>query len=133
MSRNGRGRGHLRANEMSSSPGTLTAFKIPVAGRSTALAGGQNVRVHPETHGAPGLTPLKSCFEEDAVEPLALGLYLDCLRARYDHGAYVRVNMMSSDNFGCGAQILDAGVRAGANKDAVNVDIGDWNSRLERH
>src|ERR1035437_212224 len=73
--------GHLRRHQMCASAASLAAFKVAVAGRSAALAGGEDVGFQPQAHGAPRLPPLKACLAEDAVQPLFLRLRLHRLRA----------------------------------------------------
>jgi hypothetical protein len=55
---------------MRASAASLAAFKVAVAGRSAALAGRENVGVHPQAHGAAGLAPLKAGLAKDAVQAL---------------------------------------------------------------
>src|SRR5881275_2875164 len=70
-----RGR-HGRTDEVRPAQLALPALEVPVGGRGAALAGLENVRVHPQAHRAACLAPVESRFPEDPVEPLRLGLTL---------------------------------------------------------
>src|ERR1700689_4140100 len=72
----GGGGGHGRADEMGAAAAALAALEIGVGGRGAALARLELVGVHGEAHRAAGLAPFEARLEEDAVEPLLLGLVL---------------------------------------------------------
>src|SRR5271170_1822787 len=121
----GCGCSHLRADEVRASSASLAAFEIAVAGGGAALAGLENVGVHAEAHGAAGLAPLEASLDENLVEAFLFGLRLDVMRTGNDHGADVRVDVISGDNFCGGAEIFNARVGAGADEDAVDGDVFD--------
>ena len=127
------GGGHLRADEMGARARALAPLEVAVAGGGAALAGGEDVRVHAQAHGAAGLAPLESRIEKDAIQALLFGLCLDGLRAGHDHRADFGMHMVAGDDFGGGAQVLDAGVGAGADEDAVDGDLLDGLAGLEGH
>jgi hypothetical protein len=74
---NGGSGSHGRAHQVRASARTLSAFKITVAGGRTALTWLKSVSVHGQAHGAPGLTPLKSCSLEDVMQAFAFSLLFD--------------------------------------------------------
>src|SRR3989338_9132163 len=63
------GGGHCRAYQVSTTTGTLTAFKVAVGGGRAMLATAQFVRVHRQAHGAARLAPFKTGFDKDVVQP----------------------------------------------------------------
>src|SRR5215472_3947458 len=73
--------GHLRADKVCAPAAPLASFKVAVASGGAALAGLKDVGIHAEAHGAAGLAPLESCFEENFVEALFFRLRLDQVRA----------------------------------------------------
>ena len=90
------------------------------------LATFQTVRVHRQAHGATGLTPFKAGLDKNLVQTFLLGLRLDQTGARHHqrlfHGSG---NLAAFGNGGRRAQVFDARVGAGADKHAVQLDIGD--------
>src|ERR1039457_969847 len=74
VSRDSGGRGCGWAHQMGASFAALTPFEVPVAGGGAALRGRQNVRIHAQAHRASGLAPLGASLDENAIQPLALGL-----------------------------------------------------------
>src|SRR5262249_40884415 len=89
------------------------------------LAGREDVRVHPETHRAAGQPPLETRVEEHLVETFLLRLTAYLCRARDDHRLHARVDGAAAHDVGGGAEILDAGVRARPDEDAVDPDLLD--------
>ncbi len=61
------------------------------------------------------------------------GLTLDCLRAGDDHGADGGGDVVAFDDFGCGAEVFDAAVGAGAEEDGVDFDVLHRRAGLEAH
>src|ERR1044072_9909573 len=97
---------HCRRHQMGPCPGTLSSYEISIRGGSTTFAARYFIGVHWETHRATGLTPLESGLDEDAVEPLFLGLALDQSRARDDQRLADAVGDMAPlDHCRGGAQI----------------------------
>src|ERR1039458_4828447 len=76
------GRGRGRAHQMGASFAALAPFEVSVAGGGAALPGRENVRIHAQAHRASGLAPLGASLDENAIQPLALGLMLHAFRAR---------------------------------------------------
>src|SRR5436305_10137490 len=75
----GRRGGHLGRDEVRAPAAALTALEVAVRGGGAALAGREDVRVHPEAHRAAGRTPVEAGAAEDLVEALGLGLRLHLL------------------------------------------------------
>lgn len=126
--------GHGGGHQVSATLGTLATLEVTVGGTGTALLGGQNVGVHTQAHGATSLTPLESSIGEDLVQTLTLSLLLDQARTGNDHSTLdVRSNLLSTDNLGGGAQILDTRVGARSNEDLVHGNISHGDTRGEAH
>src|SRR2546421_3474591 len=81
VSGNGSRSGHHGADEMSASTAALAAFKVSVAGGSTAFAGLQDVGIHAQAHRAARFAPFESGFLENSIEAFLLGGLLHGLRA----------------------------------------------------
>src|SRR6266511_4061172 len=73
----GGGGGHGRAHEMRAGALALASLEVAVGGRGDALAFARRVAVHPDAHGAAGLTPLEAGCRENLVEAFGLGGALD--------------------------------------------------------
>ena len=125
--------GHLWADEVGAASAALAAFEVAVAGGGAALAGCEDVGVHAEAHAAAGFAPVEACGREDLVEAFLFGLRFDCLRAGDDHGADRGGDVVAADDGGGGAEVFDAAVGAGAEEDAVDVDLFDGRAGLEAH
>ena len=89
--------------------------------------GPQDVVVHGEAHGAAGLAPFEAGLDEDTVEPFGLGLTAHLAGAGHDDRADAVGDPASAQHAGGVAQILDAGIGAGADEGMVDAD------RLHRH
>src|SRR5215203_5613525 len=128
-----RRRRHRRRDEVGAALEALAALEVAVRGRGAALLRGEAVGVHGEAHRAAGLAPVEARGDEDAVEPLGLGLHLDEARARYDHGADRGRDLPALDDLRDLAQVLDASVGARADEHPVEGDVGDLRPRLQAH
>ena len=126
-------RRHLRADQMRAPALALAALEVAVRGRRAALARAQDVRVHPQAHRAAGAAPVEAGGAEDLVEPLGLGLRLDLRRAGDDHRADVPATLRPSTIAPRLAEVPDARVRAGADEDAVELDLLHRAPGLEVH
>ena len=133
MSGDGGGGGHGGADQVGASTASLTALEVAVAGGGATLAGLQNIRIHAEAHGASGLAPFGSGFEEDAVETLALGELLNRLGAGNDQHLNHGADLMSLDDPGGIAQVFQASIGAGADKDAVDGQRGERLAGSDAH
>ncbi len=104
----------------------LAALEVAVRGRGAALARREDVRVHARgTSSSPRSRHSKPARAEDLVEALRLGLRLDLLRSRARPSrAPPSATLRPVDDRGGRAQVLDARVRAGADEDAVERDLG---------
>src|SRR3954471_19014925 len=101
----------------------LAALEVAVGGRSAALARGEDVRVHAQAHRAARGAPVEAGAAEDLVEALALGLRADLLGAGNDHRAHTRGDLAPAHDLRGRAQVADAGVRAGADEHAVELEL----------
>src|SRR5690606_11249627 len=125
-------RRHRRTHEMGSPAGALASLEIAVRGRCAALARFEPVGVHRQAHRAAGLAPLEAGVEEDAIEPLLLGLRLHQARARHDHRQLdVRRLLPSAHHGGRLAQVFDARIGARTDEYLVDADLGDRRVRLQ--
>src|SRR5471030_764856 len=106
------GRGHGGAGEMGARAGALAAHEVAVGGRDAALAGRHALAVRRKAHRAAGLAPFEARVEEHLVEAFGLGLFLDALGARHDPRRHMIGLVPSPGDFGGGAQVGDATVRA---------------------
>src|SRR5690606_17135444 len=79
----GGGGSDQRRDEVRAATLALAPFEVAVRRRGRALAGPELIRVHPETHRAPGVAPFGAEVEEDLVQPLGLGLEPDAGGARH--------------------------------------------------
>src|SRR6266516_326619 len=91
---------------------TLPAFEVAVRRRRTALARRQDVRIHAQTHGAPGPAPFETGSLEDGAQPLLLSLALHLRRAGDDNRLHAFGDPASRDDLRGGPQVFDARVRA---------------------
>src|SRR5262249_36880521 len=114
-----------RRDQMGAALVALAALEIAVRGRGAALAGRELVGIHRQTHRAAGLAPFESGTDENLVETFRLRLRFDQAPARHDHGVNAGVDLFATYELGDLAQILDARIGAGADKDAIDGDVGD--------
>ncbi|GKT69967.1 lysine-specific demethylase 8 [Colletotrichum tofieldiae] len=131
---NGGGGSHDGGHEMRPGSGTLATLEVSVAGGRASLLCGEDVRVHAQAHAAASLAPLEAGALENLVQTLLLGLGLDEARAGDDHGALdVGRDLLALDDLGGGAQVLDAGICAGADEDLVDDDVLHGGSGGQAH
>ena len=97
------------------------------------MAGLQNVRVHTEAHRAAGDAPVEASILENGIETLGFGLLFDQGGAGNNHSVHIGVNLAALDYGGGGAQVLEAGVGASADKDPVDFDFLQGGVRLQVH
>ena len=81
----------------------------------------------------PAQPPLGAGGGEDVVEALGLGLQADPSGTRDDEHADAVGDPVALDDVGCGAQVLDPTVRAGAEEDRVDLDVTQRRPGLEAH
>src|SRR5699024_55808 len=129
----GGGRCDLRGDEVGATTLALAALEVAVGGRRGALAGGQLVRVHAQAHGAARGAPLSARGEEDLVQTFLLCLLLDSRGRRDDEHLDAVGDLSAVQNLGGGAQVLDAGVGAGAQEDHIHRDVPQRGSRGQVH
>src|SRR5271157_237322 len=82
-------------HEVSASFPALAAFEVAVAGGSAALLGREDVGIHPETHRASRLAPLRACFLENSIKSFALGGQFDRFGSRYHQHSDVWVHSVA--------------------------------------
>mmetsp|Transcript_7321 Transcript_7321/g.15145 ORF Transcript_7321/g.15145 Transcript_7321/m.15145 type:complete len:450 (+) Transcript_7321:1617-2966(+) len=110
---------------MGSSATSLASLKIAVGGGSTALSGLELVVVHGQTHAASGLAPVKAGLDQNLVETLFLGLFLDQTGSGNNIGVNSLGDLAAGGNGGSLAHVLDAAVRARSNKGLADLDTLD--------
>src|SRR3990167_809482 len=129
-----RRRSHRRAYQVSTPTGALTAFEVTVGGGCAMLAAAQLVRVHRQAHGAARLTPLKAGFDKDVVQTFLFRLGFDQTGTWHHHRLLDGAGDLTTlGHFSSGAQVFDTRVGAGADKHAVQLDIGDRLVSLQAH
>src|SRR5690606_6817304 len=125
---------HGWADQVGTTTGALTAFEVAVGGGGAMLATAQLVRVHRQAHGTARLTPFEARLNENLVQSFLLSLLLDQARTRYHQGLLDgRGDLAALGHFGGSAQILDTRVGAGANKHAIQADVGDGLAGAQTH
>src|SRR5215472_12054254 len=112
-----------RRDEVGAAAFALSALEVAIRRGGAALARGQLVGVHAETHGTSGASPLGAGRGEDGVEALRLGLCAHPHRARHDEHPDPVGDAPALDHPGHGAEILDAAVRAGADEHCIDLDV----------
>ncbi len=70
---------------MSSSPLSLSSFKIPVGGGSAPFTGGKSVVIHRQAHGTTRLPPFETRLDENFVQTFLFRLFLDQAGTGNDH------------------------------------------------
>ena len=105
---------HLRADEVGAAATALAALEVAVGRGGAALARCEHVGVHAEAHRAAGEAPLEARLEEDLVEPFRLRLEAYLCRSGDDERCDARIDGAAPHDRRGGAEILDPGVRAGA-------------------
>src|SRR5581483_11100451 len=99
--------------------GALPAAEIAVSRRGAALAGRDEIAVDADAHRAAGVGPFEAGIAEDAVEAFFLRLPFHRRGAGRDQARHFAG---APREHGCGgAQILEARIGAGADKDAVDL------------
>ena len=90
------------------------------------LARLQAVRVHRQAHRAARLTPFKTGFEEDLVQPFGFRLGFNQPGTWHHNGLFDgRGHLAALGDHRRGAQVFDPRVGAGTDKHAVQLDVGD--------
>ena len=104
-------------------PGPCRPRKLRLEVEATRSPRGRDLAIGAEAHGAAGLAPVEAGLAEDAVQPLRLRLALHRRRSRHHPGGHASRDAAAARDGGGGAQILDAGIGAGADEDAVHRDL----------
>src|SRR6185312_2510553 len=118
---------------MRAASAALAAFEVAVRCGSATFAGGENIRVHAETHRAAGFAPLEAGGLEYRVEAFFFSLALDRLRTGNDHGADRCRDVITVDNLGGGAEVFDTAIGAGTKEHRVDLDVFYLRVRLQTH
>src|SRR3990167_6939655 len=125
---------HRRADQVSTATSALPAFEVAVGGGGAMFATAPLVRVHRQAHGTAWLAPLKAGLDKDVVQTFLFRLGFDQTGTRHHHclldGAG---NLAALGDLSSSAQVFNARVGAGANKHAVQLDIGDCLIGLQTH
>src|SRR5258708_5609476 len=108
---------------MRASADALPPFEIAVRGARAALPRCELVRIHAEAHGAAGIAPFKSGFEQNAVQAFALGLFFHLTGTRHPQRLNALRHFSPLRDLGRGANILDTAVGAGTDKDHVDLYV----------
>ena len=119
-------------DEMGPAAPPLSAFEVAVAGAGRALADGELVRVHCQTHAAPGLAPIGARRSEDRRQSFGFGLGLDGVTSRYDQHTLGRDGASLHDGRRS-AHVLDPAIGATADEDGVDGDVANGGARFEIH
>src|SRR5688572_31438306 len=106
---------------MRAAAGPLAPAEIAVRSRCAALAGFELVAVDRGAERTSGIAPLESRVAQDAIEAFALGLRLNEARAGNDPRRHF--GFSEPGDFGRGADVLDAGVGARPDEDAIDRDV----------
>src|SRR6266851_2173368 len=99
MARDGGGRRHDRTHQMGPAALALPSLEIAIRRAGAALAGPQDIGIHPETHTASGLAPLEARLRKDTIESELFRLGLDLLRSGYHQRAHGGRDLSSFDDF----------------------------------
>src|SRR3954470_19000536 len=111
----------------------LASLEVAVGRRRTAFSWLQLVGVHAKAHRATRAAPLAASLLEDHVQAFLLGLQPNAHGPRYDEQPGVLVNLTTSEDLGCSAQVLDAPVRARTDEDGVHSDVPHRCACIETH
>ena len=112
---------------------SLPALEVAVGGGGAALALGEDVGIHPQTHRAARLAPLEAGIAEDGVQALGLGLTLHLDRSGHHHGMHGGRHPAAAGDLRGGAQVLDPAVGARADEDPVDGDLVEPGPRPQPH
>src|SRR5258705_4377912 len=129
----GRRRGNRRRNEMRAPTRTLPALEVPVRRRRAALAGSEDVRVHPQAHRAARVAPLEARIAEHTVEPFTLRLRLHHHRTRHHECANAGAHSAAANDVARDTKVLDARVGARAEEDGIHGDVAHRRPRSQVH
>src|SRR5579859_2218760 len=133
MPGDGSGSSHGGTDQVGASTLALATFKVAVTGRGAAFAFSQLIAVHGDTHAASRLAPLETCLAEDGSKPLLFSHAPYLHRTRHNHRPHVRSNMFALDIARRHAQVLQARVSAGADKNPVQGYLADLLPRFQIH
>src|SRR5690242_10339035 len=103
--------------------GALAALEVAVRGRRAALAGLEDVRVHPEAHGAAGEAPLEAGALEDLAQPFLLRRALHARRPRYHDRLHAVGDAPARDDLRGRAKVVQPRVRARPDEHLVDADV----------
>src|SRR5689334_17436047 len=113
MPGHGGGGRHRRTDEMGPAARALATLEVAVRRRRAALARLEPVVVHRKAHRTTRLAPFESGIDEHAIQSFAFGLRLYETRTGHHHREpHIFRDAATARDRGCGAQILDARIRA---------------------
>src|SRR5581483_5326443 len=130
---NGGGGSHRGADEMRASSASLAALEVTVAGGGAAFPVAQAISVHRDAHATSRLAPVKARFAEDISESLFLSHAPHLHRAGHDHRAHAGGYIFPLDILRGHTQIFQARIGAGADKNGIELDIGNFLSGGQPH
>src|SRR6266404_327006 len=126
--------GHYGAYQVRAAVFALAALEIAIGGAGAALVRRQDVRVHSDAHAATGIAPLETGGRENFIEAFFFGLRFDAARAGHDQRLlYGAGHVLADYELRGGAEIVDAGVGAGTNEDAIDGNIHDGRAGFQAH
>ena len=126
--------GHYGADQVGAAVFSLAAFEIAVTGAGGALVGREDVGVHADAHAAARIAPFETGVGENFVETFFFGLGLDAARAGNDESLLDTFgDVLTGDEVRGGAKVVDAGIGAGADEDAVDWTVDDGSACFEAH
>src|SRR5262249_488179 len=124
VSFDGCGNRHGRRHKMRSASCSLSPFKITITGRCATFPSLEHISVHGQTHAAAWLAPFEAGCREHTIETLFFSLLFDQTGTGHHHRAHRLCDMLAFREAGSKSQIFNARVRAGANEDPVDMDVG---------
>jgi hypothetical protein len=128
------GGGHHGADQVGAAVAALAALEVAVAGAGAAFVGGEDVGVHADAHTAAGVPPLETGGDENLIETFFFGLGFYAAGAgNYQSLLDGLIDVLAFDEVRGGAEIVDAGIGAAADKDAVDVDVNDGSAGFQSH
>src|SRR6266850_6463407 len=126
-------RRHRGAHQMGAAAFALASFEVAIRSAGASLARLEDVWVHREAHAASGLAPLEAGLGENAIEAETLRFRFYFLRAGHDHRVHAFCDVLALDDIGRHLEIGETRIGAGADKNAIDLNVLDARAGLERH
>src|SRR3954451_10860442 len=93
---------------------SLAALEVAVGGGGAALAGGEDVGIHAQTHRAAVAAPVEAGRTEHLIQTLMLSLTFNRARPGHAHRLHRHRRRAAPDHSVCPPQLVDAGFGARA-------------------